>query len=220
MTEEEWFGSTDFRRLGYYALDVNPRGVMRAGRTPKRKLRLASCAIARSVIVFAMSEQPRLALAVVERFAEGEVTEAERVATRETVRGPDDVLWAAEPANTANLAVYHALGDDPSDLLFTADVAWRALQFSTESRLFQLAVLRDIVCNPFRQVFFSDRWRTDTAILLASQMYESRDFSAMPILADALQDAGCENPDILEHCRGEGPHVRGCWVANLVLGKK
>ena len=42
----------------------------------------------------------------------------------------------------------------------------------------------------------------------------------MPILADALQDAGCDNDDILTHCRGEGPHVRGCWVVDLVLGKE
>jgi hypothetical protein len=63
-------------------------------------------------------------------------------------------------------------------------------------------------------------WRTDTAVALARQMDESRDFSAMPILADALQDAGCDNDDILDHCRGPGPHVRGCWVVDLVLGKE
>jgi hypothetical protein len=51
-------------------------------------------------------------------------------------------------------------------------------------------------------------------------MYESRDFSAMPILADALQDAGCEDESILAHCRGPGPHVRGCWVVDLVLGRE
>jgi hypothetical protein len=47
-----------------------------------------------------------------------------------------------------------------------------------------------------------------------------RDFSPMPILADALQDAGCDNADILDHCRGPGLHVRGCWVVDLVLGKE
>ena len=51
-------------------------------------------------------------------------------------------------------------------------------------------------------------------------MYESRDFAAMPILADTLQVAGCDNPDILNHCRGPGPHVRGCWVVDLVLGRE
>ncbi|MDY3556938.1 hypothetical protein R5W24_006114 [Gemmata sp. JC717] len=55
---------------------------------------------------------------------------------------------------------------------------------------------------------------------LARQMYESHDFSAMPILADALQDAGCNAEAILNHCRDVGtPHVRGCWVVDLVLGK-
>ncbi|MDY3552243.1 hypothetical protein R5W24_001323 [Gemmata sp. JC717] len=66
---------------------------------------------------------------------------------------------------------------------------------------------------------FSPEWRTGTAVALAGQMYESRDFGAMPVLADALQDAGCDSADILNHCRGPGPHVRGCWVIDLVLEK-
>jgi hypothetical protein len=80
--------------------------------------------------------------------------------------------------------------------------------------------LRDVVGNPFCPVAFAPEWRTDTALSLAKQMYKSRDFSAMPILADALQDAGCDSDDILSHCRGEGAHVRGCWVVDLVLGKE
>ncbi len=83
----------------------------------------------------------------------------------------------------------------------------------------QAILLRDIFGNPFRPATFSSDWRTSTTIALASQMYESRDFSAMPILADALQDAGCADENILSHCREEGPHVRGCWVVDLVLGK-
>lgn len=50
-------------------------------------------------------------------------------------------------------------------------------------------------------------------------IHDDRAFDRLPILADAFQDAGCENDDILAHCRGEGPHVRGCWVVDLVLGK-
>jgi hypothetical protein len=80
-------------------------------------------------------------------------------------------------------------------------------------------LLRDIFGNPFRPATFDPAWRTSTAVALARGMYESRDFTAMPILADALQDAGCDNDDILNHCRGPGPHVRGCWVVDLVLGK-
>jgi hypothetical protein len=81
-------------------------------------------------------------------------------------------------------------------------------------------LLREVVGNPFRPVTFALSWRTDTTLTLARQMYESRDFSAMPILADALQDAGCDNADILNHCRGPGPHVRGCWVVDSVLDKE
>src|SRR4029079_1475740 len=79
---------------------------------------------------------------------------------------------------------------------------------------------RDIFGNPFLLVSFDPAWRTGTAVALASQMYESRDFGAMPILADALQDAGCDCADILSHYRDpHATHVRGCWVVDLVLGK-
>jgi hypothetical protein len=84
----------------------------------------------------------------------------------------------------------------------------------------QVTLARDIFGNPFRSVTFEPDWRTSTAVALAKQMYDSRDFSAMPILADALQDAGCDNDDVLNHCRdAAGVHVRGCWVVDLVLGK-
>jgi hypothetical protein len=82
-------------------------------------------------------------------------------------------------------------------------------------------LLRDIFGNPFRPVTFDAAWRTSTAVALANQMYESRDFGAMPILADALQDAGCTSEDVLNHCRdAKQVHVRGCWVVDLVLGKE
>jgi len=82
-------------------------------------------------------------------------------------------------------------------------------------------LIYDIFGNPFRKVKFNKKWRTSTAVALAKQMHESRDFSAMPILADALQDAGCNNTDVLSHCRDEKQiHVRGCWVVDLVLGKE
>jgi hypothetical protein len=84
----------------------------------------------------------------------------------------------------------------------------------------QANLLRDIFGNPFRPVTFSPDWRTDTVLTLARQMYESREFRAMPILADALQDAGCDNDDILNHCRQSGEHVRGCWVVDLLTGRK
>jgi hypothetical protein len=72
--------------------------------------------------------------------------------------------------------------------------------------------------DPRRGWMFDPSWRTAIAVSLAQQMYDSREFGAMPILADALQDAGCDNDDILSHCREPGEHVRGCWVLDLVLG--
>jgi hypothetical protein len=85
----------------------------------------------------------------------------------------------------------------------------------------QTDVLREIIGNPFRPVTLDPAWRTSTVVALAQQMYESRDFSAMPILADAVQDAGCDTADILTHCRDpQQVHVRGCWVVDLVLGKE
>jgi hypothetical protein len=81
-------------------------------------------------------------------------------------------------------------------------------------------LVRDIFGNPFRPVAFDLAWRSPTAVGLAQHMYDSRDFAAMPLLADALQDVGCEVPDILDHCRQPGEHVRGCWVVDLVLGKE
>jgi hypothetical protein len=102
--------------------------------------------------------------------------------------------------------------------------AWGSSVFvaaQTAEKREQSALLRDIFGNPFRPVAFSPAWRTDTAIALARQMYEAREFGAMPILADALQDAGCDNDDVLSHCRdANATHVRGCWVVDLVLGKE
>ncbi|HVK15808.1 MAG TPA: hypothetical protein VM533_02605 [Fimbriiglobus sp.] len=83
----------------------------------------------------------------------------------------------------------------------------------------QVRLMHDVFGNPFRPVTFDSAWRTSTAVGLARTMYESRDFAAMPILADALEEAGCNSADVLAHCRGDGSHVRGCWVVDLVLGK-
>jgi hypothetical protein len=84
------------------------------------------------------------------------------------------------------------------------------------------AVVRLIheIFGPCPSPAFSPAWRTATAVSLAHQMYEARDFSVLPILADALQDAGCDSAEILDHCRDpKQAHVRGCWVVDLALGK-
>jgi hypothetical protein len=66
---------------------------------------------------------------------------------------------------------------------------------------------------------FDERWRTPDVMGLARSAGEDGEFDRLPILADALMDAGCNNETILAHCRSEGPHVRGCWVIDLTLGK-
>lgn len=80
-------------------------------------------------------------------------------------------------------------------------------------------LIRCVFGNPFQPVAFDPRWRTETAASLASAIYTERAFDRMPILADALEEAGCNHTDVLSHCRGPGPHVRGCWVIDLLLGK-
>jgi hypothetical protein len=94
------------------------------------------------------------------------------------------------------------------------------ITFTRHNQLHNALLLLDVFGDTFQPVAFSSEWRTDTALTLARQIYDSRDFGAMPILADALQDAGCDSADVLDHCRGPGPHVRGCWVLDLVLGKE
>ncbi len=74
--------------------------------------------------------------------------------------------------------------------------------------------------NPFRSVVFDPHWRSETTVALAAGVYAERAFDRMPILADALEEAGCDDVDVLTHCRGPGPHVRGCWVVDRVLGKE
>lgn len=82
------------------------------------------------------------------------------------------------------------------------------------------SLTRCIFGNPFRPVAFDPRWRTADVTALARGIYEDRAFDRLPLLADALMDAGCDHEEILAHCRSEGPHVRGCWVVDLVLGKE
>jgi hypothetical protein len=124
--------------------------------------------------------------------------------TRETTRSIRDRLFTLPRRMLARLT---GPGVDPQDSLREQAKPW-------------YPIIRCIFCNPFRPVAFDPNWRTTTSLAIAQQMYDSRDFAAMPILADALQDAGCDNTDILDHCRGASPHVRGCWVVDLVLGNE
>jgi hypothetical protein len=78
----------------------------------------------------------------------------------------------------------------------------------------------DIFGNPFRPITLDPAWQTANVRALAQAIYDDRAFERMPILGDALEDAGCTHADILTHCRQPGEHVRGCWVVDLVLAKQ
>lgn len=134
-----------------------------------------------------------------DRFA----AKAAEAATRRSVADIEDVLEAACAA-----AGHHAFKGFGKSKVAEHEAAD------------QCGVIRDIFGNPFRPVTFDPGWRTEPAVALARRMYDAREFAAMPVLADALEDAGCDHPDILAHCRDpQGVHVRGCWAVDLVLGK-
>ena len=84
-----------------------------------------------------------------------------------------------------------------------------------------VALLHDIFGPlPFRPITLNPSWLTSTVTSLAQAIYTDRAFDRLPILADALEEAGRNDADVLAHCRGGGEHARGCWVVDCVLGKK
>jgi hypothetical protein len=80
--------------------------------------------------------------------------------------------------------------------------------------------LREQLGNPFRPYHFDPAWRTETVLALATGIDADRAFDRMPILADALEEAGCDERGMLDHLRGTGPHARGCWVLDLILNRE
>jgi hypothetical protein len=87
-------------------------------------------------------------------------------------------------------------------------------------------LVRDISGNPFRPVALDPAWRTPAVLVLAQAAYDNRilpagtlDPERLAVLADALEESGCDNADILGHLRGPGPHVRGCFAVDLLLNK-
>ena len=122
---------------------------------------------------------------------------------------------AAEMAQDVCHATARAAADVPP---FRTEDGDRAPEYAAEL-VVQADLCRDVFENPWRPRRVRPAWRTADVLALAGAMYESRDFGAMPILADALQDAGCDDEEVLSHCREDREHVRGCWVVDLLLGK-
>jgi hypothetical protein len=91
-------------------------------------------------------------------------------------------------------------------------------EIAAANRPLAAELLRDLVPNSFVPITWNPDWFTSTVRGLATHIHATREFGVMPILADALQDASCDDEQVLNHCRGEHPHVRGCWVLDAILG--
>jgi hypothetical protein len=137
--------------------------------------------------------------------------------------------WGALVANADIFPAIRTVAQELADGLqrvtrYEAIPAFQTFSGTIRTHL-QLAtgLLREVVGNPFRSVSLDSTWRrwNDGCILkLAQTIYDERTFDRLPILADALEEAGGDNAEMLPHCRGAGPHVRGCWVVDLILGKE
>jgi len=230
MTEAEWLEAEKPRPLVECLL---PLGSDLVKRGSDRKLRLfgvACCHLFDSVLATEwMQEGVRSA----EAFVDGRATRAEVLGALRVVQTESQGNWdccvqaVCGALRNGFVAAHAALGAVEVIIEVEGTTSREFHQFGAGFRAGSdpvadtVAFLRDIFGNPFRPMAFDPEWRSDTAIQLAKHIYEDRDFAQMPILADALQDAGCDNDAILTHCRdANGVHVRGCWVLEEVLGKK
>jgi hypothetical protein len=206
MTEQEWLES--WHTINMEKFLRTDRKVSRT-KQGRRKLRLFACACFRRVWHLLRDEQSRQAVKVAEKHADGKASKKELEAAREEPQcghlcGP---IGTAVVHATVTAVQLQLVDQGSVKSVYRAEVAS------------QVKLLHDIFGNPFRPVTLDPLWLTPTTVAVAHGIYDDRAFDRMPILADALQDAGCEVPDILDHCRGEGPHVRGCWVVDAILGK-
>lgn len=239
MTESEWLAATDPA-----VMLESLRGTDRAS---DRKLRLFACACYHRVSHLLPDHRARAAVEVAERVADGTLPVGELEGAMARIREPFEAVepeWRASRGaeREALLPTYAALALGLVALLrgaqqaasYASSNAYLAFESldnpgaevndarrgvsrrAEESA--QADILRDVFGPlPFRPVPFDPSWRSEDAALLARQMYEARDFSGMPVLADALQEAGCDSEDVLNHCRNPVVHVRGCHVVDLVL---
>jgi hypothetical protein len=227
VTEAEWSNCQDPTPLLHFL----------AGKVSERKLRLLACACCRTAWSLLTDPRSREAVEVAERYADGaagqrELTRARGQALIATGRGArPPAAWAAyEAANNqaaatvANACAYVASGRARAAWLSAETnqaAAWgvmQAIQIACEREEAELA--RDIVGNPFHPASLDPAWLEWAGGLvaqLAEGIYEERAFDRLPILGDALEEAGCDKEEVLSHCRLSGEHVRGCWVVDLIL---
>ena len=216
MTEADWLAATDPRHILYapgwqHRRPSDPKWLDTCDPrvTDERKLRLYACACFRLSFPELTYLVDRLALDAAERFADGIIPAGELAEVSQRC-GLTASVMTHQPALSAARS---AVGGHPVRPNHPAGPQ-QPLPNPVRCDL-----LRCIFGNPFRPVAFDPRWRTETAVALATGIYADRAFDRMPVLADALEEAGCDQVDVLAHCRGPGPHARGCWVVDGVLGK-
>jgi hypothetical protein len=225
MNEAEWLACTDPTAVLVFLW----------GKASERKHRLFDVACCRRIWHLLMDERGRYAVELAEQSADSpipprllDLASAEAWEASEDAIGsnPDEaaatrgITW--DHLANAYVAASYASNDNLSldSLPEAAQAAAEATPDTIREKDHQAALLRDIIGNPFRPVAVDPSWRTSTVVALANGVYQEKAFDRLPILADALEDAGCDSADVLEHLRGDGPHVRGCWVVDLLLGKK
>ena len=204
MTESDWLtAAADWTRHVQF---VEPQ-------LDARRARLLAVAFCHTRLPDFDDAPTRDALDVIARFADGDATRDELEAVRSWARTV--AVKANDQHDSARSEFAWAVAIAAASPVSPLSAGRHADHGAGGSGL--LALLHDVAGNPFRAVAFDPQWRTETALALARRMYETREFSAMPILADALQDAGCDDEPVLTHCREERVHVRGCWVIDGIL---
>lgn len=232
MREQDWLATKSLH-------DVFSKRSLRE--KDARLLRLFAVACTRAAMKLVPSSPQLESVAdAAESFADGSLTQDMLTKTRRVLKTAEKELGPVTDENSrvnvgpreeATFEILRALDRATgSKVTYCASAEFAQLAFAAFARpayqkgseraeLQQVVLAREIFGNPFRPVAFDPTWRTADTLGIAARMYESRDFAAMPILADALEEAGCTNADVLLHCREPGVHVRGCWVVDLVLGK-
>jgi hypothetical protein len=225
MTEAEWLECDDWALMQPHF----------GARATVRVLRLFACACCRTISHLFTEPQLIESVEVAERFADGSASDDELRSASDFAGAVSQSIKYAQrdgsfPNEYPSSAVQFATDSlEHWDMEHAAGVAYADAEWAVITdngaprewiRTKLGALIHDLFGNPFRPVHFHPAWRTDTARTLARQMYESRECGAAPILADALQDAGCDADDLLNHLRDpHAAHVRGCWALDLVLGK-
>jgi hypothetical protein len=203
------------------------------GKASERKMWLFACAYCQ-LTWHLLPELCHRLVEAVERYADKEAKRSELRALFDGYK-PHQVATSALPGgNQAAEAVGHlgwhwrwgtSTNRDHPSLYNVSRSAAESLAKSMpwqEARHMERQLLLDIFANPFRPVRLDPTWLTwhdGTVQKVAQAIYDERAFDRLPILADALEEAGCTNADILNHCRQPGDHVRGCWVVDMILGK-